>query len=75
MLLYLDFIHQLKNALSAGQGHNDGVDLIGDLTDGHIELPAQQQERGKTAKGQQIPLGGDGKIATHNSQNGVLDIA
>ena len=33
-------IHQLKNPLRAGQRHNDGVELLGDLVDGHIEATA-----------------------------------
>ena len=43
------FVHQFEDPLRTGKGHHDGIDLVADLTDGHIKPPGQQQEGGKTA--------------------------
>ena len=37
-------IHQLKNTLRSGQGHDNGVDLVGDLADGLVEATGQKQK-------------------------------
>ena len=40
-------VHELENALRAGQGHDDTVELHADLVDRHGETPVQGQETGE----------------------------
>ena len=68
-------VHQLKDTLRTGQGHDDGVDLVGHLRNGLIEGPGQQQEGQQAAGGQELALAGNDQNGTHNGQDGVLDIA
>ena len=44
------FIQQRKDTRTAGQRHNDGVQLHGDLADGLVELAGQHKEAGEAAQ-------------------------
>ena len=68
-------VHQLEDALRARQRHDDGVDLVGDLADGHVEGAGQEHEAHQAAKGQHIAAGQHAQRAAHDGQNGILDIA
>ena len=68
-------VHQLKNPLGAGQSHDDGVDLVGHLGNGHIEGAGQGQEADKLAQGQQAAAGGHRQQTAYDGKNGVLGIA
>ena len=69
------FVHQLENTLGTCQRHNDGIDLVTDLTDGHVEAAAQGQEADQTAQRKQISVGENCHQTADNGQDGVLDIA
>ena len=69
------FVHQLEDALRTGQRHDDGVDLVGDLTDGHVEGAGQEHEAHQAAKRQHIPAGQHAQRTAHDGQNGILDVA
>ena len=71
------FVHQLKDPLCAGQCHNDGVDLVGDLVDGHIKLPGQGHKGHQAAQRQQRHglSGQHAKNTANDSQDRILDIA
>ena len=69
------FVHQLEDALRTGQRHDDGVDLVGDLTDGHVERTGQEHEAHQAAKGQHIAAGQHAQRTAHDGQNGILDVA
>ena len=46
------FIQQFKDSLSSGQCHDDGIDLIGNLVDRHVEGAGKHHESHKVAKTQ-----------------------
>lgn len=50
MVLFAGFIHQFKDALGASQRHDDRVDLLGNLADGHGKAAAELQERSNAAQ-------------------------
>ena len=68
-------VHQGEDSLSTGQGHDNGVDLVGNLGDGHVEAPGQYHKCHQIAQGEHLPLGKYHHHATGNGQNGVLDVA
>ena len=74
VILLGSLIHQVENPLRTGQRHNDGVDLVGNLGDGHIERAGERQKGYQLAQCQQAAAGGNGQIAAHNGQNGILQI-
>ena len=69
------FIHQLEDPLGTGQSHNDGVDLVADLGNGHVEGPGQGQEGDQLAQGQQTAARVHCQQTAYDGQNGILDIA
>ena len=68
-------VHQLKNPLRAGKGHDDGIDLVGYLGDGHIEGTGQGQKADELAHGEQPSAGKYREQAADDGENGVLGIA
>ena len=68
-------VHQGEDALGTGQRHNNGVDLVGDLGDGHIEAPGEHHEGHQIAQGQQGVVGLDAQQSAHNGQDRILHIA
>ena len=68
------FVQQLEDSLGAGECHNNGACLLGDLAHRHGEAAAQLEERGDCAKGQAAETGECHPAAQHGDEN-VLDIA
>ena len=79
-------VHDFEDALRAGQGHDDGVELLGNLVDGHVKVAGKLHKGHQAAQGQQHGAGfqsqagydravvyGDG--AAYNGQDGILHIA
>ena len=75
LILLRLLIHQVENPLRACQSHDDGVDLVGNLVDGHVEAPGQDHEGHQAAQGQHFPIGQHHHHAPHHRQDGVLDVA
>ena len=46
------FIHQLKNTVGAGKGHDNRVELLADLGDGLVEVSVERQEGNQCTDGQ-----------------------
>ena len=67
-------VHQLKDTLGTCQCHDDGIKLVGDLVDGHIEASGQQHKGHQTAKTQHFTAGCHNENAADDGENGVLDI-
>ena len=67
-------IHHLEDALCTGQCHDDAVGLHGHLADGHIEALIQGQECHDSTQ-RDAAHAGDGHGCTHQSADGVADIA
>ena len=69
-------IHQLEDPFCACQGHNDGIELHGDLVDGHIEIAGQDHKGHQAAQAQQRLAGNHSHAedTADNGQNGILDI-
>ena len=68
-------VHQGEDPLRAGQGHDDGVELLGDLVDGVGKALGQLQEAGNNAQGDGGVHPAEGQSAAHHSHDHVLDIA
>ena len=75
LILFRLLVHQLEDPLRAGQSHDDGVDLLGDLVDGLVEGTGQSQEGDQLAHGQQRTAGADSQQAADDGENSVLDVA
>ena len=68
------FVHQIEDALRAGQSHDDGVDLLGDHGDGAAEVLGKGEERRQISQGQtRIATDRDG--AACDGDHHVLQIA
>ena len=62
-------VQQRKDALAARQCHDDGVDLHGDLVDGHVEAFVVGQEAGQLAQRQTGGAGQRQHAAHHGAQH------
>ena len=67
-------VHKLEDPLRAGKGHDDGVDLVGHLTQRLIKGAGQEQEAHQLAGGEQSAVGHNNHPAAEQSQKGVLQI-
>ena len=68
------FIHQGKDPLGACQRHNDGVDLVGDLGDGHVKAARQHHKCHQAAQRQQRIVGHNTHQSAGNRQHRILQI-
>ena len=66
-------IHHLKDSLRSGHGHDNGIELLTHLVNGHIEASVKGQEAGQFSKGQ---AGGPGKRqrAAHDGADHIAHI-
>ena len=69
------FIHQGEDPGRAGQGHDDGVELLGDLVDGVGEALGQLQEGGDDAQGDGGVHAAEGQGAAHHGHDHILHVA
>ena len=75
LILLRLLVHQLKDTLRTGQRHDDGIDLVGHLGDGHIEGTGQGQEADELAHGEQLSAGEYREQAADDGENRVLGVA
>ena len=73
-ILLAFLVHQLKNALRTGHGHNNGVNLVAHMTNGHLKRAGKKQKAHQRADGKHLLLAGNGEKAANNSQNCILQI-
>ena len=69
-------IHQIKNTLRAGHGHDDGVKLLGNLADGHVEITGQHHECHQATQGDDgfAWVGNGAQRTAHDGQDRILHI-
>ena len=75
VVLFRLLIHQLEDTLGTCQRHDDGVNLVGNLRDGHIEAAGQHHKRHQAAQGEQLAIGHHHHHAAHNGQHRILNVA
>ena len=82
VILLARFIHQFKDAFGTGQRHDDRVDLLGDLADGHGEAAGKLQKGSDTAQRHhadsadgEIGDRGDGQKPADNGDQYILQVA
>ena len=82
VILLARFIHQFKDAFGTGQRHDDRVDLLGDLADGHGEAAGKLQKGSDTAQRYhadaddgEIGDRGDGQKPADNGDQYILQVA
>ena len=68
-------VHQFEDPLRTGQCHDNGIDLVGDLGNGHVEGPGQGQKADELANGEQAATGEHRHQSADNGNNRILDIA
>ena len=68
-------VHQGEDPGRAGQGHDDGVELLGDLVDGVGEALGQLQEGGDDAQGDGGVHAAQGQGAAHHGHDHILHVA
>ena len=68
-------IHQSEDALGARQCHDDGVNLVGDLGNGHIKAAREHHEGHQIAQRQQRAAGRNAQQPADDCQHRILHIA
>ena len=69
----LRFIHELEDPLRPCHSHDDGIQLLADLVDGHAEALVESQKTGQPAQREAAhPV--EGQDAAHDSADHVADI-
>ena len=63
------FVQQVKDTLAAGQSHDDGVELHGDLADGHVQGAVEGQKAGQLAQGQACHARQSQRTADHGAEH------
>ena len=67
-------IQKIKDTFGTGKGHNNTVELLADLVDGHVETLVESQEAGKSAEGE-VSDAVDGKDTAHHGADHVADVS
>ncbi len=67
-------VHEPENPVRARQSHDDAVELLAHLVDGHVEGFVEIQEAGKASQGQSRHAG-DGQDTAHNGADHVAQVA
>ena len=62
-------------SLRTGQCHHNGIELVGNLVDGHIEGSGKHHEGHQITQAQQLTVGFYHQQTAYNGQHRILDIA
>ena len=68
-------IHHLEDSLCASQCHDNGVQLVGNLGNGHVEGAGKHHKGHQLAQRQEPAVRKDHRQAAHDCQNRILNIA